>query len=201
MLDTQTGTGAYLIKGNLNGGEDDSCLNQKSISPTVSLIKQISFAVVLVMLLVIIIAIALPESIVIEGAVIGSTASTSSSLLGAVFAIFGLGALSLPVMAEPLQQTYLEPPGDCTVNQHASLQANVELKCNQSGTMRCTQGMPCNDISINITKAQACIDARELIVATCFRGIADPGHAQQILERKTGIRNCLCILNNGNCIP
>jgi hypothetical protein len=201
VMDTQTGAGAYMISGNLNGGEDAPiCQTESSLVPVVKTIAAIVFAVILVILLTVIIINAIPALIAAGGTIITAGGSAAGGLWGTVIALLGLGTLSLPASAGTLPAANLAPPGNCSYPEWRALNDDVWLKCSGSGKQSCADGMLCNDVPTMVARAQECVAARVLINNTCFAG-GDEVHLNEIKNRQNGISNCLCILSEGRCVP
>jgi Novel toxin 16 len=90
---------------------------------------------------------------------------------------------------KPIPGTYIPPaPGDCPPDQHSDLQDRVDNSCQNSAS--CNSTMSKAILQQNISTHSQCIDARNRINNTCFRG-GDSGHNQQIQNRVNGLRNCM----------
>jgi hypothetical protein len=57
----------------------------------------------------------------------------------------------------------MKPPGDCTPERHAALQADVVREC-RSKPMRCDAQQSCAQLLDNLSQFYRCIDARVSII-------------------------------------
>jgi hypothetical protein len=92
----------------------------------------------------------------------------------------------------------MEPPGDCTPEQHRKLQDEVNDKC-KSGKRTCKGVLDCATLLYNKNKNWECALAREIVANTCFRG-GDAGHRQAIIEALNAAAYCEGKFNE-NCRP
>jgi len=77
--------------------------------------------------------------------------------------------------------------GDCTDQQHAQLQAQVNYYCH--GALGCNNGLPCNELWNRMNRLAACTQARIAINNTCFRG-GDVGHQTAADNASLGVERC-----------
>jgi YD repeat-containing protein len=74
-----------------------------------------------------------------------------------------------------------KPPGDCTPEQHSSLQSQVDFECGQTSNLRrtCkTQGLTRAEYFDRMIRNANCAAARNRINATCYRG-GNPTHRNE----------------------
>ena len=82
----------------------------------------------------------------------------------------------------------MEPPGDCSTEQHRTLQNDVTDKC-KSGKRTCKGVEDCTILLENTKKNWDCAMAREKVAVTCFRG-GNKGHRDAITDALTAAANC-----------
>lgn len=85
--------------------------------------------------------------------------------------------------------------GDCTAEQHRTLQDEVDQACKRPRA--CIGNMECPELRDNLRKNQECYNARKAINDTCYRG-GDEGHKQALAEAQNAINNCLDFITK-NC--
>ncbi len=83
--------------------------------------------------------------------------------------------------------TDLEPPGDCTPEEHRDLQDRVDNACGAAFKCKVDDDIP--TLSSKIGEHSRCIDARNRINKRCFRG-GNPGHIDAVSQRLGAIRRC-----------
>jgi putative RNase toxin 16 of polymorphic toxin system len=90
----------------------------------------------------------------------------------------------------------IPPPGDCTAEQHRTLQNAVDAACKIS--RRCDGTQDCATLQSNHGKNLACADARDTINITCFRGGND-GHRQAADDARRAAARCSSLLVSKKC--
>ena len=89
----------------------------------------------------------------------------------------------------------MQPPGNCTPQQHEELQNEVNRACKQQGARSCSpQTTPAPIAANNISKAMACIAARQKINNMCFMG-GDNRHNRAIADEQNLIAKCVIAIN------
>lgn len=81
----------------------------------------------------------------------------------------------------------MQPPGNCTPDQHKRLKDRVDNICGAAKACTCTDTP--EELIAKIGMHSRCISARRLIMEVCFAG-GDPIHEDQIQERLAAIYNC-----------
>ena len=90
------------------------------------------------------------------------------------------------------------PQGDCTPEQHRSLQNQVNSEC-KVGKRACNRLQDCMILLENLAKNQRCADARGSINNTCFRG-GDEAHRRALTDALNAAANCSKIIDE-QCKP
>jgi hypothetical protein len=125
------------------------------------------------------------------------------SAMGRLVPALAIGASATPALAMRAPGgpgNGMPPPGDCTPQQLATLQAAVDLCCHS--TLSCKsfpqRGANCGDLSQLTEKWRLCGIARTAVNTTCFRGGND-GH--QIAEdiAYANWATCLCRMGQNGC--
>jgi hypothetical protein len=107
--------------------------------------------------------------------------------------------LDVPVPLEAHAQDAMEPPGDCTQDEHRQLKQAVGRAC-KSESMTCSSDQECAELWSNLIRYQGCIAARQLIADRCFRG-GDKKHQDEIANYKTGAERCRKYIMDKRCPP
>ena len=89
-----------------------------------------------------------------------------------------------------------QAPGDCTPEQHRSLQDAVDAACKIP--RRCDGGQDCATLQSNHGKNLACAGARDTINVTCFRG-GNPGHRQAADDARRAAQRCSVLMVTKKC--
>ena len=91
---------------------------------------------------------------------------------------------------------FAQAPGDCTPEQHRSLQDAVDAACKIP--RRCDGGQDCATLQSNHGKNLACAGARDTINVTCFRG-GNPGHRQAADDARRAAQRCSVLMVTKKC--
>jgi len=90
----------------------------------------------------------------------------------------------------------LPPPGDCTTEQHRTLQNAVDAAC--SVPRSCDASQSCATLQVNYDQLIACATARDTINSTCFRG-GNTGHREAARNERNGAQRCSAIMVAKKC--
>jgi RHS repeat-associated protein len=104
------------------------------------------------------------------------------------------GTIPLPAIPWPRTKT---DTGDCTPDQHRSLQDAVDAFCKRERS--CNGLQSCSELFSNLAKSQQCLAARQTINNTCFGG-GDAGHKQAVEEAGNSIDKCYYFLQKKRCL-
>ncbi len=106
-----------------------------------------------------------------------------------------LGILPFAVTSSGADEK-LKPPGDCTAEDHAKLQAEVDNSCKQTKEQRenderprCLESDSCDTLIDKKKRFKACMVARATINVKCFRG-GDDGHQKALEAAAGGVNRC-----------
>lgn len=199
--DPATGAGAYLISGGLNGGSDDPCDGEEQKEPArVPIVEIVIIALLVIAAILLAIWLAGLAAGVLEGL---AASGAAAGLIARVVAIMGIGASAAPAMAAtvpPGPGDGMLPPGDCTPQQLATLQAAVNTYCH--GTYSCKpfpkKGANCADLGKLTETWRTCALARTAVNKTCFRG-GNQGHRIQEITAYENLATCECKMAVNGC--
>jgi hypothetical protein len=199
--DPATGAAAYLINGGLGGGGDDPCGRQPQKEPQTVPITEIVLIALLIIAIILL--------VILLGALAAGAAAAIADALGAaglalarVVPTLAVAAATAPAaaLAAPFPGDGMVPPGDCTPQQQATLQAAVDVLCH--GTPSCRQfplsGADCIALSQLTEKWRQCALARTAINTTCFKG-GDTGHRIAEADAYRAWTFCLCRMGQNGC--
>jgi hypothetical protein len=198
--DPQTGAGAYLIKGGLNGGSDNPCNPEPEPEPVRVPVFEILLALLFIALLILLILF-LPEILAGLGA-LGGVLGGAEPVAAALLLMLGLGAspANAAVGPGPFPGDAMVPPGDCTIGQHLLLQAAVDTECHGAPSCRQFPLGPCPLLDQARDRFLRCALARTTINTTCFRG-GNRGHRIAEEEAYNAVAVCECLLLKNGCPP
>jgi hypothetical protein len=197
----EMGAGAYVISGSLRGGaQGENCELQPSTEPakTTNFGSAVLFAAAIIALFLI----ARISPVLTGGIAVGavsqfSVAAPVPQLKPPLDAIWNrlTGGRSWPTQFNwpPAGIPNATPPGVCTAQQHAALEAAKDAACNDPlAALSCKGGgsMTCALLQQKGAAMEQCIAARLLVMDTCFLG-GDSDHWLQIQERSTQRNKCL----------
>lgn len=219
ILDPESGAGAYLINGGLNGGQDPGdCGTEGSPEPQAETVQQentnfssntslyIAIAAVIVLLLL------APEVVAF---------AITSALFGVSSANAAPGGGGLPSQLQELwDQNWgkvrpfetgpnypgddIRPPGTCGDELYQQLKQDKEEACDTPGRkLGCEKGL-CDlpTIQERMGLVGRCITARLEMMTVCFKG-GDGEHWNQVEQNLRNLRNCRkCearVLRGGQC--
>ncbi|BAM91986.1 exported hypothetical protein [Bradyrhizobium oligotrophicum S58] len=94
-------------------------------------------------------------------------------------------------MCQQVVPNALDPPGDCTDDEHRRLQDDVKAKC--GAATRCVGTDSVEVLYDKIDLHIECMDARKRINDACFRG-GNPGHVEEVRQRERAIDKCRSLL-------
>jgi uncharacterized Zn-binding protein involved in type VI secretion len=109
------------------------------------------------------------------------------------------GAVGPPVV---VAQTTLEPPGDCTPQRYAELNARVKKMKKHVATVgsKCSPEDSPAALRVKTQANQDLADAREARENACFRG-GDAGHKKQIKKLRDQARRCHYMRTHNGKLP
>ena len=193
----ETGAGAYIISGNLRGGDEGAdCQLQPSTSPATS--ASFSPAVLFVAAILAIILIAYLSPVLAAFAGIAAVSQTAAAAPPGPQLPSNLSTIWNRISGgSPWPTQFNWPPafgappllhGTCTAEQHATLEAAKAAACSLPSA--CLGTDSCTQIETKLQNRTACIDARLAVMDTCFMG-GDAGHWGQIQQQLNGFNNCI----------
>lgn len=214
ISDPETGAGAYMISGGLNGGQDPGgCNPGGGTAPATQPVPGSNNGMSLMTGLLLFIAFIV--LIMMTGPAIAAFAMVFVGVATPAMAAAPPGGLS-PELQQLWNSTWgkirpfnsgpnypgedISPPGDCDQKQYDDLVAEKERAC---GKPSACKGNLCDQAEINerIGNRSECINARLNVMDVCFRG-GDGAHWNQLLEQLSGLRKCQnCLANalSGSC--
>lgn len=214
ISDPETGAGAYMISGGLNGGQDPGgCNPGGSTAPATEPVPEPNNGLSLMAGLLLLIAFIV--LIMMTGPAIAAFAMVFVGVATPAMAAAPPGGLS-PELQQLWNSTWgklrpfntgpnypgenISPPGDCGQQQYDDLVAEKEQAC---GKPSACKGDLCDQAEINerIGNRGECINARLNVMEVCFKG-GDGAHWNQLLEQLSGLRkcqNCLARALGGSC--
>ena len=220
VRDADTGAGAYLISGGINGGEEDTCSNDRTNEPTsielpdLGLLGKLFFVLMLLALAAWIIG-------------TGGLGGAALAFIGSIFVAQTAAAQAVnnvPVVKpnsngfwgwnSSFAKTYgawpsaaasgYSLPDVCPATTKAYLEAEKDGACSQ--VEACSRATSfCPDIQDRINKRLRCIGARLKVMEYCYpggaAGFGDEPHWEQVRNHVNGLGQCLCEAGRNGCQP
>ena len=197
----ETGAGAYIISGNLRGGDEGGdCELQPATQPAqaTNFSPAVMFAAGIIALLLIL---ALPKLVgvaIVMAAVIwtqSAAAAPVQQLPSNIAPVWNQVSGGKPWPSQfnwpPPYGTPPLPSGTCTPEQHAALEAAKTAACDDPlAKLKCNGSQSCEEINQKIGAIGRCIDARMAVMEICFLG-GDSGHWRQIEAKLGQMNNCV----------
>ena len=91
----------------------------------------------------------------------------------------------------------MQPPGDCTSEEHRRLKEEVGRAC-KATSMKCYESQDCAELLTNFLLYQRCISARVAIMDQCFRGGNKP-HRDEVENYRRGATDCSRMMVEKRC--
>jgi hypothetical protein len=99
--------------------------------------------------------------------------------------------------ATPSAAPAMQPPGDCTAEEHKRLKEEVGRAC-KATSMKCYEAQGCAELLTNYLLYQRCISARVAVMDKCFRG-GDKTHRDEVENYKRGAAECSRMMVQKRC--